>query len=425
MFRWRKSFIVLRRELVTRIRTKAFWISTLAVPALLAAFSIGPALLMARAGGSFHVGVVTGDAELFQLAKQNLEARFEQTDGSGMKITLERILPEKEQAQQREELKKKVLAKEFAAVVMVPEALEGEVKLEYLSTNVTAFKLMGTVDQILDRAIRIVRLQRLGVAPEVSKKALAAVELVPVKLEAGGEESKASAGATIVAGYVLMFVVWFTVTMYGMQVMRGVLEEKSSRIVEVIAANLSPLELMFGKILGVGAVGLTQYAIWLVLAMNAALFGSAFLPASILDLLTNFGLLSALVGFYVLGYFLYGSLFAAIGAAFNSEEEAQQIQNVAGWLIAIPFLFMVVVMNDPDSLLSTVVSFIPFFSPSLFLLRLVIHTPPLWQTLTCFALLFITTYGTTRLAAAIYRVGILSYGTKPTLKQLWLWARKG
>lgn len=425
MFRWRNSFIVLRRELVTRIRTKAFWISTLAVPALLAAFIIGPALLMARAGGSFHVGVVTGDAELFHLAKQNLEARFEQSDAGGMKITLEHILPEKEQAQQREELKKRVLAKEFAAVVMVPEALEGEVKLEYLSTNVTAFKLMGTVDQILDRAIRTVRLQRLGVAPEVSKKALAAVELVPVKLEAGGEESKASSGATFVAGYVLMLVVWFTVTMYGMQVMRGVLEEKSSRIVEVIAANLSPLELMFGKILGVGAVGLTQYAIWLVLAMNAALFGSAFLPATILDLLTNFGLLSALVGFYVLGYFLYGSLFAAIGAAFNSEEEAQQIQNVAGWLIAIPFLFMVVVMNDPDSLLSTVISFIPFFSPSLFLFRLVIHTPPLWQTLTCFALLVLTTYGTTRLAAAIYRVGILSYGTKPTLKQLWLWAREG
>lgn len=425
MFRWRNSFIVLRRELVTRIRTKAFWISTLAVPALLAAFSIGPALLMARAGGSFHVGVVTGDAELFHLAKQNLEARFEQSDAGGMKITLEHILPEKEQAQQREELKKRVLAKEFAAVVMVPEALEGEVKLEYLSTNVTAFKLMGTVDQILDRAIRTVRLQRLGVAPEVSKKALAAVELVPVKLEAGGEESKASSGATFFAGYVLMFVVWFTVTMYGMQVMRGVLEEKSSRIVEVLAANLSPLELMFGKILGVGAVGLTQYAIWLVLAMNAALFGSAFLPASIVDLLTNFGLLSALVGFYVLGYFLYGSLFAAIGAAFNSEEEAQQIQNVAGWLVFIPFLFMVVVMNDPDSLLSTVVSFIPFFSPFLFLLRLVIHTPPLWQTLTCFALLVLTTYGTARLAAAIYRVGILSYGTKPTLKQLWLWAREG
>ncbi|MGQ9494898.1 MAG: ABC transporter permease [Thermoanaerobaculaceae bacterium] len=425
MFRWRKSFIVLRRELVTRIRTKAFWISTLAVPALLAAFSIGPALLMARAGGSFHVGVVTGDAELFHLAEQNLEAPWEKFDGSGMSITLERILPEKEQAQQREELKKKVLAKEYAAVVMVPEALEGEVKLEYLSTNVTALKLMGTVDQILDRAIRTVRLQRLGVAPEVSKKALAPVKLVPVKLEAGGEEKKESTASTFVAGYVLMFVLWFTVMMYGMQVMRGVLEEKSSRIVEVIAASLSPMELMFGKILGVGAVGLTQYAIWLVLAMNAALFGSAVLPASFIDLLTNFGLFSALLGFYVLGYFLYGSLYAAIGAAFNSEEEAQQIQNVAGWLMVIPFLFTVVVMNDPDSLLSTVVSFIPFFSPSLFLLRLVIHTPPLWQTVTCFALLLLTTYETTRLAAAIYRVGILSYGTRPTLKQLWRWARQG
>lgn len=423
MFRWRKSLIVLRRELVTRIRTKAFWISTLLVPALFAATALAPTLLIARAGGSFHVGVVTGDAELFHLAGQNLNRR-EKSRGDGMKITLEHIYPARDQAQQREELKKKVLAKEFEAVVVVPEALEGEVKLEYLSTNVTAFKLMGIVDQILDRAIRAARLQRLGVAPKVSKAALAAVELVPVKLEAGGKEKKESSESTFFGGLLLMVVVWVTVTMYGMQVMRGVLEEKSSRIVEVLAANLTPLELMFGKILGVGAVGLIQYAIWLVLAMNGAVFGSAVLPAGFLDLVTNFGLLSVLVGFYVLGYFLYGSLFAAIGAAFNSEEEAQQIQNVAGWLMAVPFLFMVVVMNDPDSLLSTVVSFIPFFSPSLYLLRLVLHTPPLWQTVISFTLLLLTTYGTTRLAAAVYRVGILSYGTRPTLKQLWHWARQ-
>ncbi|MFN3412823.1 MAG: ABC transporter permease, partial [Thermoanaerobaculum sp.] len=232
-------------------------------------------------------------------------------------------------------------------------------------------------------------------------------------------ETVASAFAV---GYVLVFVMFFTAVMYGMIVMRGVLEEKSSRIVEVIVANLSPLELMFGKIFGVGFVGLTQYALWLLLAANGMGFFAASGVAGASSILTNPVLMLSFVAFFVLGYFLYGSLYAALGAAFNSEEEAQQVQNVAGWVMAMPFLFMVPIMNNPDSPVSVVVSLIPFFAPMLFFLRMVLQFPPTWQVILCFALLVGTTAVVVRLAAAVYRVGILSYGARPTAKQLWRWA---
>jgi ABC-2 type transport system permease protein len=425
MFRWRKAFIVTRREYVTRIRTKAFWISTLAVPFLLAAFALGPTLLLARAGGRFHLGVVTADKELFQRLEKNLAKRSGESLASGMQVSLEHIPPQADMGKQREELKKRVLAEELSAVVLVPQHLQGEVKLEYLTPNVTAFRLIAMVDRLFDRTIRELRLAQAGVAAEVQESLLADVKLVPVKLEKGGAEKKESAGGTFAVAYFLMFIVWFTVVMYGMQIMRGVLEEKSSRIVEVIVANLSPMELMFGKILGVGAVGLTQYAIWLLLMMNATLITTAAVLPAAADVLTNPFLMSSFLAFYLLGYFLYGSLYAAIGAAFNSEEEAQQIQNLAGWIMALPFLFFILVMNDPNSLVSRIVSLVPFFAPMLFFLRMILHTPPLWEIILCFALLLITTFLVARLSAAIYKVGILSYGSRPSLRQLWAWARQG
>ncbi|BCW92433.1 hypothetical protein EG19_04015 [Thermoanaerobaculum aquaticum] len=425
MFRWRKALIVARREYLVRVKTKAFWISTLAVPALLLAFSLGPAFLLTRSSGTYHVGVLTADQDLFHRIEKALADRPHREGAGKLVVTVERIEPQPDREGQREKLKAAVLDKRFAAVVVVPDALPTgaeEVKVEYLSTNVSAIQLLVTVERALAQAVREKKLTQAGVAPEVAKIALAGVDLLPVKVSKGGEESRESVASAFAVGYVLVFVMFFTAVMYGMIVMRGVLEEKSSRIVEVIVANLSPLELMFGKIFGVGFVGLTQYALWLLLAANVMGFSAASGVAGAASILTNPVLMLSFVAFFVLGYFLYGSLYAALGAAFNSEEEAQQVQNAAGWVMGVPFLFMVPIMNNPDSPISVVVSLVPFFAPMLFFLRMVLQFPPTWQVILCFALLVATTAVVVRLAAAVYRVGILSYGARPTAKQLWRWA---
>ncbi|MGC8915934.1 MAG: ABC transporter permease [Thermoanaerobaculum sp.] len=425
MFRWRKALIVARREYLARVKTKAFWISTLAVPAVLVAFAVGPTLLAARTGGSHRVGVVTADAELFQRIKNALEESLQRGKELRLAVTLERLQPSADREAQRKELKNAIVEKRFSGVVLLPETIlqnEGEVKVEYLSANVTAVLLIATLEKAVSHAVRQQRLANAGAPPEVARIALAGVDLTPVKVTKGGAESRESFAASFAVGYVLMFMIFFTAVMYGMIVMRGVLEEKGSRIVEIIVANLSPLELMFGKIFGVGAVGLTQYALWLMLAANVLAFSASAGVPGAAAVLTNPTLMLAFVVFFVLGYFLYGSLYAALGAAFNSEEEAQQVQNVAGWVMALPFLFMIPIMNNPDSPFAVVVSLIPFFAPMLFFLRMVLQTPPLWQVVLCFALLVATTAFVVRLAAAVYRVGILSYGARPSIRQLFRWA---
>lgn len=424
MFRWRKALIVARREYLARVKTKAFWISTLAVPAVMLAFTLGPALLMARGGGRHHVGVVTADESLFARIQALITERQRGEETGRLVVTVDRLAPSVDSEKQRQELKQAILDKRFAAVVFLPGELalrDEELRVEYLSTNVTAFQLMAIVERAVAQAVRERRLAEAGVAENVAKLALTRVDLVPVKVSRGGEERRETVGASIATGYFLMFVMFFTAVMYGSIVMRGVLEEKSSRIVEVIVANLSASELMFGKIFGVGAVGLTQYALWLMLAANFMAFAAS-ASAGAAAVLANPSLMVSFLAFFVLGYFLYGSLFAALGAAFNSEEEAQQIQNVAGWVMAVPFLFMVPVMNNPDSTVSVIVSLIPFFAPMLFFLRMVLQFPPLWQVVLCYALLVATTAFVVRLSAAVYRVGILSYGARPTAKQLWNWA---
>jgi ABC-2 type transport system permease protein len=247
----------------------------------------------------------------------------------------------------------------------------------------------------------------------------------PVRIGEDLSESKEGAfEKSFILSYVLSFTLYMTMMFYGYYVMRGVLEEKSSRIVEVIVANVRPMELMLGKIFGVGAVGLTQYAIWVLVAMNLAvpgLLGIAAMEGS--TALVSPTLLVFFVVFFILGYFLFGSFYAAIGAAFNTEEEAQQMQTVVSMVMALSLMFMFPVLANPDSTLSVVLSLIPLFSPVLFFVRMTVQMPPLWQIVLCLTLLVGFIFLVARFAAAIYRIGILMYGKRPTLAEMARWAR--
>ncbi len=426
MLRWRKVSTVVRREYLSRVRTKAFWISTALVPVLLLAFTVVPALLARRTGGTYRVDLLTSDTALAGMVKSHLAARAGEESGKAgaVRITVDVVAPGSDPAAERTALKKAVVAKKLDAVVVLPADILDSGKAEYLSTNVTAFRLMDRLEGAVKAAVVQTRLIRAGLPTDRIAALTAAPEFVPVRIGEDLAENRESAMQSFFLSYLLMFLIWFTTMIYGMYVMRGVLEEKSSRIVEVIVANLSPFELMVGKIVGVGAVGLTQYAIWVVLAMNIAVPG---MLGSMMGVETAVSippmLLVFFVVFFVLGYVLYSTMYAAVGAAFNTEEEAQQMQSVAGWVMAVPFLLLFPVINNPNSTFSTIISLVPFFSPVLFFLRMSVEMPPLWQTALCLVLLVGTIVVVARIAATIYRVGILMYGKRPTLRELVRWVR--
>jgi ABC-2 type transport system permease protein len=216
---------------------------------------------------------------------------------------------------------------------------------------------------------------------------------------------------------------YFMLIFHGMAVMRSVLEEKTSRVMEVMLSSVKPKELMAGKILGVGAVGLTQFAIWVVLALAV---NSPVLAASkdLRELIASFTtILFWLPIYFVLGFLLYSGLYAALGAAVNSDQEAQQLQFFVTMPLIIPIVLMTMIIRQPDASSSFWLSMVPFFSPILMTVRIAMHTPPMWQIALSIGILLATTYLMVVLSSRIYRVGILMYGKRPTLPEILKWMK--
>ena len=426
MMRWRKVWPVLRREYLSRVQTKAFWISTALVPILLVAMMVLPAWFMRRTGGDFRVAVVTADGELArEITERTREHAAARTGPGRMTVTIEPVEPAPDAAAQRLDLKRRVANKELAGIVWRPETGIGTGEVEYLSVNVTAVRLVSELESVVSTAVTKRRLLDAGVARDRLEALTRRVSVRPVRLgedlretaEAGFEESFA-------LSYILTFTVYMTLIFYGYYVMRSVIEEKSSRIVEIIVANLRPMELMVGKIFGVGAVGLTQYLIWVIVAINLGVTGlvaGAAMSAPLVDP----KLMIFFVIFFVMGYFQYAALYAAVGAAFNTEEEAQQTQSLMSLILVPSMLLMFPVMASPDAKFAVIVSLIPVFSPVLFFTRMTVQMPPGWQIALCLALMLVSIFVIARFAAAVYRVGILMYGKKPTLGDIWRWSRQG
>jgi ABC-2 type transport system permease protein len=427
MLRWRKVAVIIRREYLSRVTARAFWISTVAVPLLMLAMLVLPNVLTARSGGSFTVTLVTSSPELAREVARLLAARpaAEKAFGGGsVQITLRILAPAADAGAQRAALKRDILAKRLNAVVFLPETILADGQPEYVSTNVAAFRLMIGLERAIEAAVLHVRLAGAGVAPGRVEALTKKVSMRTTRISEDLEESSEDASErSFVLSYVLTLLLYLTVTFYGYYVMRGVLEEKTSRIVEVIVGSIAPSELMLGKIVGIGAVGLTQYAIWIFVLVNLTLPGllGAQLGGGVL--LGSPWLLFFFALFFVLGYFLWASVYAALGSAFNTEEEAQQMQSVVGLLMALPMVLMFPVISNPDSTLAVVLSLIPFLSPVLFFLRMTVQFPPAWQIVLAIVLLVGSVFAVARVAGAVYRVGILMYGKKPTFREIMRWVR--
>ena len=268
-----------------------------------------------------------------------------------------------------------------------------------------------------------------GYDPKVINKVYKDVNLVPIKVTKTGE--KVERGQTFIITYVLVMILYVSVLMYGIVVMRGIIEEKSSRIIEIIVSSVRPFQLMTAKLLGVGAVGLTQVIIYIgfgiFLALNRASLVSLISSNPGADVPDFFNLpVSVFIYFgifYFLGYFLFSVIYAAIGAMVNSEEEAQNIQFPVIMLLIIPILFMMHIIKTPDSTLSVVLSLIPFFSPLLMFARICVATPPFLEIFLSIILMVVTLLILLWITGKIYRVGILMYGKRPTIPEVIKWIK--
>ncbi len=420
-----RVLVIARREYMERIRSKAFWISTVALPVLLLAMGVVPALVAARSGSAKTVVVVDETGVLGSSISDALAGgsnEFERRNS--FSVLLEP--PAADRDAQRAALDERVLREELDAWLWIARDDLAAGEVEYHSESVSSFITQSVLERRLTDVVRRDRLARFDLGDAEIDELLGSIDLRTVRVSAeGSKEEGADAGFFL--AYVLFFLLYLMLMIYGQQVMTGVLEEKTSRIVEVIVSTARPRQLMMGKLLGVCGIALSQLLIWLltigILTAPNIVSALSWFPDGVDIPQLRPTLIVHFISLFVLGFFVYATFYAAIGAAFNNVQEAQQFASFAVFLLVAPMLFFFLVINDPDSTLAVVTSLIPPFTPTIMLLRLAVKTPPAWQITLGYVLAVGFALFMVSLAGRIYRVGILMHGKKPTVQELWRWIR--
>jgi ABC-2 type transport system permease protein len=422
---WKKIWAVIKKEYITRVRTKAFIIGTILGPVAFAAMIVVPVLLTGMQGNEQRkIAIADFTGECFDLVKGYLTSGNQKIyyHLEEVKIGNQSIESVKEQ------LKRRVLNKNIDAYILIGKGfLEGD-RPEYHSKHVSNFRELKLFEDALTKAAIQKRLEKEGLEPNKVDAITKNVDLKVIKVAEKGKEQEEK-GQTFFFSYVLLIMLYTTVLLYGVSIMRSVIEDKNSRMVEVLASSIKPMDLMFGKLIGVGAVGLTQYLIWSAIAVLILIYGASIAlfmnPSVVIKALPviQVSIFIYFILFFLLGYFLYSTLYVIVGSMVDNEQDAQNVQMPIIIFLVIPMMIAPLILSSPDSTLSVVLSLIPLLTPIIMFLRITMLTPPFYQIATSIILTLLTIVFLVWIAARIYKVGMLIYGKKVSLPEIIKWAR--
>lgn len=427
-----KTLLIIQREYLSRVKKKAFLIMTFLVPLLIIAMYALIIFLSMRGGDNIPTVEVIDESGIFNKSFENKRAVNFQSSTLSLS-----------------EAKKKVINEEEAFVLFIPKDIKSGGSIELFAQKNAGLSVISSIENQLNEQMRIKLLQDAGIDSETLDKIKPNLTVVSKELTVEGEKDSSS-GAAMAVGFAAAILIYMSLFIYGIQVMRGIIEEKTSRIVEVIISSVKPFQLMMGKIIGIGLVGLTQFLLWIVLSVGLMSVASTVLfkdqveqvkseipltdpsaataqkaPGSdILKAVQTIEwtyILPVFIVFFLGGYMLYSALFAAVGSAVETDTETQQFMLP----ITLPLLFTYImsfsfIVNNPDSSLSFWLSIIPFTSPIAMMVRLPFGVPN-WELALSIVLLIGGFLFTTWIASRIYRVGILMYGKKVSFRELGKW----
>ena len=404
--------LIARREYTERVKTKGFLIATILIPLLMGGLVFGGAYLASRQKTSSHIAVVSSDARFAADLQQNLQSGKDSsmqvdiaTPSSETRTNLDAALKDK----------KSSLAGYLWVTPPAAGAVSARPTFNYKSRSAGDISTRGT----LEKAISAV-LMREGLATRGVASADIDSLTLPVDLDASESGSGVAAFA---AAYVMFFLMYMVIMLYGMNTARSIIEEKTSRVFEVLLATIKPDELLAGKILGVGAVGLTQVGVWMA---AAALISSTGFAASMVGsghVLISATQIAFFIAYFIFGFLLYSSIAAALGAMTNSEQELQQLNMFLVIPLVSCMLLLGPIIRAPDSTLARIGSLVPFCSPLLMNFRISLTRVPAWEIGLSFVLMTISIVAILWVSARIYRVGILMYGKKPNLPEILRWLK--
>jgi len=442
-----KISIIIQREYITRVRKRSFIIMTFLTPMLMALIFVIPALVMSNEDKDFKkIAVVEDGADLFNgVIADTKDTDFEYLTDANVN-----------------DLKNNFSELGYYGVLYIsPQVITTPNAIQLISKKQPPIGLLDHISGSLEKEIEKQKLLSYNIEnlDEILKSINTDIKIQTIKIDDAGSVRETSTGIAMGLAYISGFLMYMLVFMFGSQVMRGVIEEKTSRIVEVIVSSVKPVQLMLGKIIGIALVGLTQFAVWVMLTVAIVMIvKSNILPAETMEqvqqlpqslaqadqavagsgsmtevqltemqslfssaLSQPWGLIIfAFLFYFITGYLLYASLFAAIGSAVDNETETQQFMLPVTVPIILGLIVAMGTMQNPESSISFWFSIIPLTSPIVMVARIPFDVPA-WEIILSMALMIITIFGCVWMAAKIYRTGILMYGKKTSYKEIWKW----
>ena len=426
-----KTLLIIQREYFSRVKKKSFLLMTFLVPLLIIGMYALVIALSISGGDNVPTVEVIDESGIF---------------GNGLKD--KKTVKFQASTEPLEQAKQRVIADDSAFLLHIPKDISAGGKPELFSQKKAGLSVISTIETQLNDQMRNKMLEDAGIDAATLDNIKPDFTIVSKELTLEGEKDTSS-GAAMAVGFAAAILIYMSLFIYGIQVMRGIIEEKTSRIVEVVISSVRPFQLMMGKIIGIGLVGLTQFLLWIILSGTLMTVATNVLFKDKMDVVKSempskpqsaavqsgpgtdivkaiqtvewSYILPAFIIFFFGGYMLYSALFAAVGSAVDSDTETQQFMLP----ITLPLLFTYImsfsfIVNNPDSSLSFWLSIIPFTSPIAMMVRLPFGVP-LWELGLSIALLIGGFIFTTWVASRIYRIGILMYGKKVSFKELGKW----
>ena len=442
-----KTLAVLKREYLEVVRKKAFIIMTVIFPFLMAALMFVPTLLMMKGIEGKRVVVVDGTGKLREaFATQPAQPPSPLASEAGRELT--------RRAEEAPAVKTASLTTEYVpatgdvkavaqpyldrlrenddskvrldGVLVIPSDAfaDSSAKLVYYSRAASDIMTQERLANTVNRALARVRLAGRGIDAADADRLLKRLDLESVQISKSGKEKKGGELSFLV-GFIFAALLLFPTMIHGQEVMRGIVQEKTERVVEILISSMSSFDLLTGKVTGLALVGLTQVGAWLAMGGLMALYsgGAAMVAGVNVFQYVDLRIIPWFFVFFLLGYLTFVCIYAVGGAISNSEKEAQQFMGPIMMVAMVPWMLAFPILQNPESTLATVLSLIPVFTPITMFMRIIVSEPPMWQVGLSIVLSIATVYVFFWMTAKIFRVGILSYGKRPSPAELWRWLK--
>ncbi len=417
--------VVIKREYFERVKKKSFFIGTILGPVIMGLLIFAPMFFMKfspETQKKIAVIDMTGGT-IYDRLEASLVDTLE--DGTPKFVLREVDVASGDMDRLRADLNVEIESDALDGYFILPADITETNTATFYGKRLGDLRSLENLENGIELAVIRMRLKDEGIDDSSVRKLIERVQVHTVMVKEGREEEGKGFDSMFLSSFMFVMMLYGTILMWGIAVQRSIIEEKNNRIMEVMLSSLRPIDMLFGKIVGVGAAGLTQYLIWVTFGVVLALYGLS-MGGPVADVAKNLSpaTLAYFVAYYLLGFTFYSTLFAGIGSVCNTDQEAQQLQQPIVLCLVFTIMVPMFILQNPDGMFATIISLIPFFTPIVMFMRINILMPPVWQIALSFLIMIGSIWIAAMMSAKVFRTGILMYGKRPDIREILKWVKR-